>query len=79
MTIADRVKDIVEQELGVNNVSSGAVLETDLNADSADRLSLTLALEDAFTLEISDADAQQLLTVSDIVSYIERRTAAEAT
>jgi acyl carrier protein len=78
MTISERVKAIVSEELGITDVSSGAVLVTDLGADSADRISLTMALEEAFDLEIPDADAEELLTVSDIVSYLERRSAAVA-
>ena len=42
MTIADRVKFVVSEELGITDVSSGAVLATDLDADSADRISLTM-------------------------------------
>lgn len=75
MTIPDRVKAVVSEELGIADVSSGAVLATDLGADSADRISLTMALEDEFNVEITDEDAEDLLTVSDIIAYLEQRTA----
>ena len=76
MTITERVHAVIAEELGVDILSSDAALKGDLGADSMDALNLTLSLEDEFTIEISDKDAEQLRTVSDVVAYIERRTAA---
>jgi acyl carrier protein len=76
MTIAERVHAVIAEELGVDILSSGAALKGDLGADSMDVISLRLALEDEFTIAISDNDAEQLRTVSEVVAYIERRTAA---
>jgi len=75
MTIAERVHAVIAEELGVDILSFGAALQGDLGADSMDALSLMLALEDEFTIEILNKDAEQLRTVSDVVAYIERRTA----
>lgn len=47
-----------------------------LGADSADRFSLTLALEDEFGIEITDRDAVGLKTVGEISAYIERQLPA---
>lgn len=77
MTIQQRVNDVIHEELGVQVLSSGAALKSDLGADSMDAISLTMALESEFKIEIPDEDAEQLTTVSEIVTYIERRTIGE--
>ena len=44
--------------------------KTDLDADSIDLVEFVLELEDAFGAEISDEDAEQIVTVKDAVDYI---------
>lgn len=70
--IADRVKVIVSAELGVGTVAVSDRLDRDLGADSHDRQSLTLALEDAFGFEIPDRESQHFVTVGDVITFIER-------
>lgn len=77
MTIEARARHLIAEELGVANeelMASNADLVRDLGADSTDRQYLNLALEDEFNLEIPDIDGQQLITVADVVTYIQRRT-----
>lgn len=73
-TIEDRVRTIVQRELGVSDdeLASAATLDN-LGADSLDRQSLTLALEDEFSIEIPDVDGKELATVRDIVGYVTAR------
>lgn len=78
MTIEERVKNVVGDELGIAREVSIVERLEDLGADSHDRQSLTLALEVEFDLEIPDGDGQVLDTVDDIVRYVERRTPATA-
>jgi acyl carrier protein len=77
MTVPQRVRCVVAEELGFSDddIASDASIVTDLGADSHDRQNLTLQLEEEFDLEIPDRDGQQLLTVRQIVDYIERRWA----
>ncbi|KRM90704.1 acyl carrier protein [Liquorilactobacillus cacaonum] len=42
----------------------------DLNADSIDIVEFVLELEDTFSAEIPDEDAEKLYTVADAVKYI---------
>jgi acyl carrier protein len=48
----------------------------DLDADSLDLLQMLVALEDTFSIEISDDDAETLTNFGDMVEYIKRRQAS---
>ncbi|GGH74857.1 acyl carrier protein [Pullulanibacillus pueri] len=71
--ILDRVKKIVADRLDVDeaDVKPEASFKEDLEADSLDVVELVMELEDEFDLEISDEDAEKILTVGDVVEYIE--------
>ena len=72
-TIEQRVKDIIVEQLGVNadQVTPDAKFIEDLGADSLDIVELVMALEEEFGHEIPDEQAEKLLTVGDVVKYIE--------
>jgi acyl carrier protein len=76
-SIEDKVKDIIVEQLGVNpeQVTAGASFIGDLGADSLDTVELVMAFEDEFGVEVPDEDAEKLQTVSDVVKYIEDKTA----
>jgi acyl carrier protein len=71
--IAQRVKDIVVEQLGVNSdeVTPEASFIDDLGADSLDTVELVMALEEEFDAEIPDEDAENLKTVGEAIKYIE--------
>ena len=71
--IAQRVKDIVVEQLGVNSdeVTPEASFIDDLGADSLDTVELVMALEEEFDAEIPDEDAENLKTVGEATKYIE--------
>lgn len=73
--IAQRVKDIVVEQLGVNpdEVTPDASFIDDLGADSLDTVELVMALEEEFDAEIPDEDAENLKTVGEATKYIEER------
>ena len=70
--IFEKIKDIIVEQLGVAeaNVTMEASFIDDLGADSLDIVELIMALEEEFDLEIPDADAEKIVTVSDVVDYI---------
>ena len=67
------VKEIIVEQLGVSadKVTPDARFREDLEADSLDIVELIMAFEDKFGGEISDEDAQNIETVSDVVKFIE--------
>jgi acyl carrier protein len=71
--IEQRVKEIIVEQLGVNadQVTAEAKFIEDLGADSLDIVELVMALEEEFGKEIPDEQAEKLLTVGDVVKYIE--------
>jgi acyl carrier protein len=71
--ILERVIELVANELSVSKEELGMTthLQNDLNADSLDAVELVMSIEEEFELEIDDEASQKLLTIGDIVNYIE--------
>ena len=71
--IEQRVKKIIAEQLGVNEaeIKAESSFVDDLGADSLDVVELVMALEEEFSLEIGDEDAEKLTTVKQVVEYIE--------
>lgn len=57
-------------ELDVNHVTLETNIVEDLGADSISLMEFTLALEDEFGIEISDEDAEHILTLGQVVDYV---------
>jgi acyl carrier protein len=70
----ERVKRIIEEHLGVEpeRITPSAMFTDDFGADSLDRIELVMALEEAFGVEISDAAADRISTVSDALDLLEK-------
>ncbi len=75
-SVERRVIEIIVEQLGVSEeeVTLEASFIDDLGADSLDLVELIMAMEEEFGLEISDADAEKILTVQDVVNYITEHT-----
>ena len=72
-SVDEKVKHIIVEQLGVDEdeVKPGASFVDDLGADSLDVVELVMALEEEFSLEISDEDAEKLATVQQATEYIQ--------
>ena len=72
-SIEDRVKDIIVEQLGVNadQVTPEAKFIEDLGADSLDTVELVMAFEEEFGIEVPDEEAEKLLSVGDVIKYVE--------
>ena len=71
--IADKVKDIIVQNLNVpeENVNPEAKFIEDLGADSLDTVELVMAFEEEFGIEVPDEEAEKLVSVGAVISHIE--------
>jgi len=72
MSVNERVKNIVAEQLGigVDEVSNESNFIDDLGADSLDTVELVMALEEEFDVEISDEQAENISTVQSAIDYI---------
>lgn len=72
MSVEERVKNIIVEQLGVEaaQVTEGAKFVDDLGADSLDTVELVMALEEEFSIEIPDEDAEKIASVVDAINYI---------
>jgi len=71
--IFDRVKDVIVEQLGIEDESSVTMTTTfidDLGADSLDVVELIMALEEEFDMEIPEVEAEKIVSVGDVVEYI---------
>ncbi len=75
--IADRVKKIVVEHLGVEpeKVQDNANFIDDLGADSLDTVELVMAFEEEFNVEIPDDAAETIVTVGDAIKFLEKSAA----
>ena len=73
--IQDQVKKIVVDHLGIDEakVVPEAKFIDDLGADSLDTVELVMAFEEEFGSEISDSEAEKILTVGDAIKFIESK------
>jgi acyl carrier protein len=74
----DKVKDIIEKELGVERekLTADASFIEDLGADSLDIVELVMEFEKEFNIDIPDEDAEKLRTVGDAIAYLNNKVAA---
>lgn len=73
-TVPAQVRAIVGTVLGIppERARGDAALVADLGATSLDFVELVMAVEDVFGVEISDTEADKLVTVDDLVALIDR-------
>ncbi len=73
MTI-EKIKEILASQLNISieKINDDSKIIEDLGADSLDMVEMLMTLEDEYGISISDEDAVNLKTVSDIMKYIEK-------
>ena len=71
-----KLKPVIAEQLGVDEaeVNPEASFTEDLNADSLDLVELIMSLEEQFTIQISDEDAEKITTVGEAVDFIYEHT-----
>lgn len=75
--VSAKVKKMVADHLGVEEtkVIDEASFIDDLGADSLDTVELVMAFEEEFGSEISDSEAEKIITVGDAIKFIESKAA----
>ena len=74
MAVFDDVRDVVVEQLSVSPeaVKPESKIIEDLGADSLDVVELVMALEEKFEVEIPDSEAEKLISINNVVTYIEK-------
>jgi len=69
----EKIVKIIAESLNVNenNIKSDSKFMDDLGADSLDTVELVMVLEEAFGIDIPEEDAEELITVGDVIKYVE--------
>ena len=77
MAVADKVKGIIVEQLGVDEeeVTPDASFVDDLGADSLDTVELVMAFEEEFGIEIPDEEAEKMTNVGEAIRYVESKAA----
>jgi acyl carrier protein len=73
--IFEKVKKIISKVLNLpeEKITENSKLVDELGAESLDFITLIMEFEDVFDKKISDIEAQKLVTVDDIVKFINQK------
>lgn len=68
-----KIVNICVEQLGVtaDAVKEESKFIDDLGADSLDSVELVMAIEDEFDVEITDQDAEKLVSVADVIEWLQ--------
>jgi acyl carrier protein len=71
----DKIKDLLSSQLGISKdkVTMDSDIVKDLGADSLDVVEMLMTLEEEYSITVSEDDAMNIKTVSDIVKLIDKK------
>ena len=69
----EKVRELVAAQLGIDEavIKPESNFKEDLKADSIDLFELVMSLEDECSVTIPSEELEKILTVQDVVDYIE--------
>jgi len=69
----EKVRELVAAQLGIDEavIKPDSNFKEDLKADSLDLFELVMSLEDECSVTIPSEELEKILTVQDVVDYIE--------
>lgn len=73
--IFEKIQELVAEQLGISDmdtITPTTSLVDDLDADSLDAVEIIMAIEDEFSVEIPDEEAEGFKNIQDIVEYVEQ-------
>ncbi len=71
----EKLKELIADQLNVDaaSVTPESKFKEDLEADSLDLFELVMALEEEYGVEIPSEDLESILTVQDVITYLENK------
>jgi len=75
MTLEEKVVSIIVRELGLEKgeISPEKSFIDDLGLDSLDVMTLAMAIEEDFDIEVPDDDVEGIKTIQDVFDYLHKR------
>ena len=72
-TMLEKIIEMTAEALGAeaDQITENTSFKGDLGADSLDLFELVMSLEEEFGVEIPTEDLENILTIGDVVKYIE--------
>lgn len=70
--IFEKVKEILERSFKGKEITLDTNFREDLNADSIKILTVVMDIEDEYNLELDEETIRSMVTVRDLVNYIEK-------
>ena len=69
----EEMKELIAEGLNIDEsrITKEASFKDDLGAESLDLFELVMSLEDKYDVEIPSEELEKLLTVGDVIKYIE--------
>ena len=69
----EKVRELVAAQLGIDEavIKPESIFKEDLKPDSLDLFELVMSLEDECSVTIPSEELEKILTVQDVVDYIE--------
>jgi acyl carrier protein len=74
--VLEIIKEFVKDQKRLENVKMETTIIEDLNVNSARLVDIIIQAEDMFDIEIDDGEADQIMTVGDAVSIVEKKLSA---
>lgn len=70
--MTERVKELIAEQLGLQpeDIRPECSFVDDLGADSLDLVELLMAFSDEFDIEIDDEEAENIVTVADVLEAL---------
>ena len=74
--VFETIRNIIIDQLHVSedDVKMDTNLMKDLEADSLDAVEIIMAIEEEYDIEVPDEEAEQFVTVADLVEFVEAKT-----
>lgn len=72
-----KVEKLIAEHFGLETVQEDDHLISDLGGDALDIIELVMELEEKFSIEISDAEAERMQTVQDVNECVSRKLRVE--
>jgi acyl carrier protein len=75
--VLEKIKAIMAEQFDIeeDDITTETKIADDLGADSLDVVDLLMLIEDEFEVEIPDEEVDNISTVGDLISYIEKNMA----